>query len=63
MAKNVTLTDIAAKVGVSTVTVSKALAGKPGVGEELRLKIRQVADRMGYLYGAPGKPDGFFIGP
>ncbi len=56
MAKNVTLTDIAAKVGVSTVTVSKALAGKPGVGEELRLKIRQVADRMGYLYGAPGKP-------
>ena len=32
MAKGVTLADIAAKVGVSNVAVSKALSGQPGAG-------------------------------
>ncbi len=35
-AKNVTLADIAAEVGVSNVAVSKALSDKPGVSDELR---------------------------
>lgn len=35
MAKNVTMRDIAKKVSVSTVTVSKALTDKEGVGAEL----------------------------
>lgn len=48
MIKSVRLTDIAEKTGVSVVTVSKALAGKKGVSEELRAKIRMTADEMGY---------------
>lgn len=48
MAKTVKLADIAAQVGVSTVTVSKALSGQKGVSEEMREKIRQLADELGY---------------
>ncbi len=49
MSKAVKLKDIADKLGVSTVTVSKALSGQKGVGRELRLKIKQLADEMGYI--------------
>lgn len=49
MPKTVKLADIAQKLGVSTVTVSKALAGQKGVSEEMREKIRQTADQMGYV--------------
>lgn len=55
MAKDVTLADIAAKVGVSNVAVSKALSGKPGVSHELRYKIKQVAEQLGYLPNTPLK--------
>ncbi len=55
MAKDVTLADIAAKVGVSNVAVSKALSGKPGVSDELRLKIKNIADEMGYVSHASSK--------
>lgn len=48
MAKTVKLADIAARVGVSTVTVSKALSGQKGVSEEMREKIRRIADELGY---------------
>lgn len=48
MAKAVKLADIAARVGVSTVTVSKALSGQKGVSEEMRARIRKLADEMGY---------------
>ena len=41
--QKVTLKDIAEKLGVSVVTVSNALAGRPGVSEDLRLKIREAA--------------------
>lgn len=56
MAKGVTLADIAAKVGVSNVAVSKALSGKPGVSDELRLKIKNIADEMGYVSHTTSKP-------
>ena len=46
MAKAVKLADIAAVVGVSTVTVSKALSDQKGVSEELREKIKQLAEEM-----------------
>ena len=39
MAKSVKLSDIAARMGVSNVTVSKALADKSGVSEEKRIKM------------------------
>lgn len=47
--RKVSMQDIADELGVSKVTVSKALNGKEGVGEELREKIFQVAEREGYI--------------
>lgn len=48
MAKAVKLADIAEIMNVSTVTVSKALSDQKGVSEELREKIKQLAQEMGY---------------
>lgn len=48
MIKAVRLADIAEKTGVSVVTVSKALSGQKGVSEEMRAKIKALADEMGY---------------
>ena len=48
MAKAVKLADIAEQVGVSTVTVSKALSGQKGVSEEMREKIKNLAEELGY---------------
>ena len=48
MAKKVRMADIAQRLGVSTVTVSKALAGKDGVSEAVREKILALAAEMGY---------------
>ena len=56
MAKTVKMQDIAEKLGVSTMTVSKALAGKPGVSQSMRKKIRNLADEMGYV--VPGSEKG-----
>ncbi len=47
--KQITLVDIANVCGTSKVTVSKALAGKSGVSEELRKKILETAEEMGYV--------------
>ena len=46
MAKTVRLIDIGKKLGVSAVTVSKALSGQKGVSEEMREKIVRLADEM-----------------
>lgn len=48
MAKAVKMADIAKVMGVSTVTVSKALSDQKGVSEELRVKIKEKAQEMGY---------------
>lgn len=48
MAKAVKMADIAKVMGVSTVTVSKALSDQKGVSEELRVKIKKKAEEMGY---------------
>ena len=53
--KNVTMKDIAQRLNVSTVTVSKALSDKDGVGSELRDKIRTVAVEMGYRFNSLAK--------
>ena len=50
MAKAVRMSDIAEQLQISTVTVSKALAGKDGVSEELRKKIQKLAVEMGYQF-------------
>ncbi len=48
MAKEIRMTDIAAELGVSTVTVSKALSGKQGVSKRLRDRILEKAAELGY---------------
>lgn len=53
--KSVTMSDIANELGVSTVTVSKALGDKDGVSEELREKIKQKANEMGYRFNFSSK--------
>ncbi|MGN0395792.1 MAG: substrate-binding domain-containing protein [Coprococcus sp.] len=49
MAKRVRMSDIGARLSVSTVTVSKALSGQKGVSDELREKIISTAESMGYV--------------
>lgn len=53
--KTVTMSDIAGELGVSTVTVSKALGDKDGVSEELRQRIKQKANEMGYRFNYASK--------
>lgn len=48
MAKKVKLKDIADRLNVSTVTVSKALSGQKGVSDEVREQIKDMAKEMGY---------------
>ena len=48
MSKAVRLSDIAQRLGVSTVTVSKALSDKKGVSDELRARIKETAAEMNY---------------
>ena len=48
--KRPTMRDIAKAVGTSAVTVSKAMAGKPGMSDKLRAKILKKAAEMGYEY-------------
>ncbi|MBQ6564843.1 MAG: LacI family DNA-binding transcriptional regulator [Clostridiales bacterium] len=48
--KKVTMRDIGVAAGVSTVTVSKALGGKPGMSEEMRRRIMNIAKEMGYQH-------------
>lgn len=55
MGKTVTMSDIAKKLGVSTVTVSKALSDKDGVSDEIRAKIKQTANELGYSYNVAAK--------
>jgi len=48
MEKKITMSDIAAELGISVVTVSKALSGQKGVSEAMREKITQLAKDKGY---------------
>lgn len=49
MEKKVRMVDIAQRLGISIVSVSKGLAGKEGVSEDMREKIIATAQEMGYL--------------
>ncbi len=48
MMKKVTLEDIGKKLGVSAVTVSKALKNQKGVSSQLKEEIQRTAREMGY---------------
>lgn len=49
------IADVAAKAGVSNITVSRALSDHPDVGPETRRKIKEVADRLGYVPSASAR--------
>lgn len=49
MEKKVRMADIAQQLGISVVSVSKALSGQSGVSEETRAKILALAREMGYV--------------
>lgn len=55
MKKQVSMRDIAERLGVSIVTISKALSNKEGVSAALRAKIIETASEMGYHYALPQK--------
>ena len=57
MAKTVKMQDIAQRLGVSTMTISKALSGKPGVSEGMREKIKILAEEMGYVVPGSDKEE------
>ena len=64
--KSITMSDIANRLNISTVSVSKALKNKEGISDALREKILDTAEEMGYRYHLPKKelsvPDGKNIG-
>lgn len=64
MAKAVRLSDIGEHLGVSAVTVSKALSGQKGVSDELRQRIIELADELGYVRtkGNTGEKKTYTIG-
>lgn len=45
----VSMKDIAQACGVSVATVSKALNGQPDIGEETRIRVCEMAQKMGYM--------------
>ena len=51
--RRVRLEDIAAKVGVSLSTVSRALSGEKGVREDVRLRILDAARDANYALPKP----------
>lgn len=49
MDKKVRMADIAQQLGISVVSVSKALSGKEGVSESTRAKVLELARQMDYV--------------
>ena len=47
--RSITLNDIAREAGVSLMTVSRALRKEQGVRPEIRTRIQELAQRMGYI--------------
>ncbi|MBQ4580563.1 MAG: LacI family DNA-binding transcriptional regulator [Clostridia bacterium] len=45
----ITMREMGKRLGVSAVTISKALSGKPGMSEELRQRIIRLAEESGYV--------------
>lgn len=46
--KTVRMAEIAQRLGVATSTISRALRNDPRIGNELRKRVRSVADELGY---------------
>ncbi len=48
MTDKISMSDLAKELGISKVSVSKALSDKEGVSEELRTKVKELAVQKGY---------------
>jgi LacI family transcriptional regulator len=48
MGEKISMSDLAKELGISKVSVSKALSDKEGVSEELRTKVKELAMQKGY---------------
>ena len=48
MPERITIAQVAEEAGVSAMTVSNVLNGKPGASDETRRRVLEVADRLGY---------------
>lgn len=53
--KKTTMKDIADRLGVSVMTVSKAINHKPGISEETRQRVLEVAGEIGYVQNLVAK--------
>lgn len=50
-----TISDVAARAGVSPSTVSRVLNGRPGISEETRSKVLEAAKELGYYPAMAGR--------
>ena len=55
MGKNLTLKDLAQKLGLSTSTVSRALQNNPAINDDTRLRVNKLAKKLGYYPDALAK--------
>ncbi len=55
MASGVTVRDVAIAAGVSTATVSRALTGKGRIAEETTVRVRRIAEALGYQVNSIGR--------
>ncbi|MDD5017796.1 MAG: LacI family DNA-binding transcriptional regulator [Eubacteriales bacterium] len=55
MRKNITLKDIASELGVTAMTVSKALNNHPDISEARKKQILEMAEKMNYIPNALAK--------
>src|SRR5690554_3069401 len=46
--KNITLQDIAEELGLTKVSISKALRDHPDISMETRIRVKETAKRLGY---------------
>lgn len=53
--KRVTMQQVADAVGVSKVTVSKAIAGREDISDSMRKKVLEAAEELGYIYNSSGR--------
>ena len=55
MGKNLTLKDLAQKLGLSISTVSRALQNNPAINDDTRLRVNKLAKKLGYYPDALAK--------
>ena len=55
MGKNLTLKDLAQKLGLSISTVSRALQNNPSINDDTRLRVNKLAKKLGYYPDALAK--------